>query len=424
MIKLALLGRLSAGGKVPRSPTKARCLLAACHDRIRGPAFYLTTMIKTYWKTVPPKSLLGFLLGVFFLFSTIGIASDIAEMGRQPMLRFVVSILLSGIFPVLYAFTGFALRKQFWKGVLPLFAVHFVLMNLLVNWLPSPLQPAHMGAAEIARLQSRLSFDGLAVMIAVGLGYGCFLYVSITEFRRYFRVQAEIELAREIHLVLVPVIDTKIGSFEFYGGSSPSGEVGGDLIDLAGTDDHWVAYVADVSGHGVAPGVVMGMVKSAGRMLLSSGGDTEHLMSRLNEVLYPLKKPDMFVTFCFLAKKGNALQVGLAGHPPILQFSATTSEVKQWECPNMPLGILPHGEFVSSEIRVERGDIFALYTDGLLEAANAAGEEFGSKRLETELQKCRTEPLNVIYRSVLESVARHGGQFDDQSLLLIRYLSG
>ena len=380
-------------------------------------------MIKTYWKTVPRKSLAGFLLGVFLLFSTIGIASDIAEMGRQPMLRFVVSVLLSGIFPVFYAFTGFALRRQFWKGVLPLFAVHFVLMYVLANWLPSPPQPAQMGVADIARLQSRLSFDGTAIMIAVGLGYGCFLYVSITEFRRYFRVHAEMELAREIHQVLVPAIDTKIGSFEFYGRSSPSGEVGGDLIDLAGTEDHWVAYVADVSGHGVAPGVVMGMVKSAGRMLLSSGAGTEHLMSRLNEVLYPLKKPDMFVTFCFLAKKGNALQVGLAGHPAMLQFSARTSEVKRWECPNMPLGIVPCGEFVRSEIRVERGDIFALYTDGLLETANAAGEEFGIKRLEAELQKCSTEPLDMIYRSVLKSVARHGGQFDDQSLLLIRQLS-
>ena len=180
--------------------------------------------------------------------------------------------------------------------------------------------------------------------------------------------------------------------------------------------------MADVSGHGVAPGVVMGMVKSAGRMLLSSGEGTGHLMSRLNEVLYPLKKPEMFVTFCFLARNGNALQVGLAGHPAILQFSARTNEVKQWECPNMPLGILPSGKFVSCEIGAERGDIFALYTDGLLETANAKGEEFGIKRLEAALQKFGTEPLHAICRSVQESVAHHGGQFDDQSLLLIRQL--
>jgi hypothetical protein len=376
--------------------------------------------IKTYWRSIPSRSLILFLLGVFFIFSIIGFASDLGEMGRQPTLRFVLNVAFSGIFPMLYAFTGFALRKDFWKGVVPLFLVHFALMNVTARLLPGSPLPAQMGAADIALLQNRLSFDGLAIVVAVFLGYTCFVYVSITEFRRYFRVHAEMELAAEIHRVLVPAIDTRIGDFEFYGRSSPSGEVGGDLIDLAGTEDHWVAYVADVSGHGVAPGVVMGMVKSASRMLLSSGDSSEHLMPRLNEVLYPLKKPDMFVTFCFLAKNGDGLRVGLAGHPAILQFSARTNEVKQSECPNMPLGILPSGEFVSSEICAERGDVFALYTDGLLETANAAGEEFGIKRLETELQQHGKKPLEAIWRSLQESVARHGAQFDDQSLLLIR----
>jgi serine phosphatase RsbU (regulator of sigma subunit) len=259
-------------------------------------------------------------------------------------------------------------------------------------------------------------------MLAIALGYGCFLYSSITAGRRNFREHAEIELAAEIHHVLVPAIDAKVGGYEFYGRSLPSGEVGGDLIDLAGSEDHWVAYVADVAGHGVAPGVVMGMVKSAARMLLSSGEDTVHLLARLNEVLYPLKKPDMFVTFCFLAKSGDRLRVGLAGHPSILHFSATTNEVTRLECPNMPLGILPSGDFVTCEIRTEAGDVFALYTDGLLEVVNAAGEEFGLKSLQVELQKYGKEPLDAICRSLQESVARHGAQFDDQSLLLIRQL--
>jgi sigma-B regulation protein RsbU (phosphoserine phosphatase) len=259
-------------------------------------------------------------------------------------------------------------------------------------------------------------------MVVVALGYACFVYVTIAEGRRYFRVHAEIELATEIHRVLVPAIDTKIGGYEFYGRSSPSGEVGGDLIDLAGSEDQWVAYVADVSGHGVAPGVVMGMAKSAARMLLSSGDDTTHLLPRLNEVLYPLKKPDMFVTFCFLARNGVGLRVGLAGHPAILHFSTRTNEVQQLECPNMPLGILPCGDFSSSEIRAEPGDVFALYTDGFLEPANAAGEEFGLARLQAEFQKHGEEPLNAICRPLKESVARHGAQFDDQSLFLIRKL--
>jgi hypothetical protein len=374
----------------------------------------------SFWKTLSRRSFFLFLLGVFFVFSAVGFASDVADLGRTPKLRFVLSILISGIFPVFYAFGGFALRKHFWKAFVPVFAIHFYIMSVLSVSLPSPRQATQMDAADIARLHSRLSFDGFAIMVVVALGYACFVYVTITEGRRYFRAHAEIELATEIHRVLVPAIDTKIGGYEFYGRSSPSGEVGGDLIDLAGAEDKWVAYVADVSGHGVAPGVVMGMAKSAARMLLSSGDDTGHLLPRLNEVLYPLKKPDMFVTFCFLARNGDGLRVGLAGHPAILHFSARTNEVQQLECPNMPLGILPSGDFASSGVRAEPGDVFALYTDGLLEPANAAGEEFGLARLQNEFQKHGKEPLDAICRSLHESVARHGAQFDDQSLFLIR----
>ena len=373
-----------------------------------------------FFRSIPHKSLAIFLLGVFCIFSTFGIANDILDMGREPWLRFVLGVVLAGSASIVYALCGFILRKDFWKAFIPLFAVHFTLMNVLARMLPSGPQLPQMDAAEIARLHNRLAMDALGVVAAMVLGYAFFLFVFITEGRRYFRVHAEMALAAEIHHVIVPAIDMKLGAFEFYGRSVPSSEVGGDLIDVAGSEENWVAYLADVSGHGVAPGVVMGMVKSAARMLLSSGDDSRHLMARLNEVLYPLKKPDMFATFCFVAKCGDGLRVGLAGHPAILKFSARTGKITSLEGLNMPLGILPDGDFATSEIQIEAGEMFALYTDGFLEAANKAGEEFGIARLEAELRAHGKGPLDVVYRSVQESVARHGAQFDDQSLLLIR----
>ncbi len=375
---------------------------------------------KSFWKTLPATSFLGFLLGVFFLFITAAFANDIIEMGRQPPLRYALSLLISGLFPVFYAASGFALGKRFWKALIPLFALHFVLMGFLAQRLPDRPQTAQMDAVEIARLSHRLSFDALAIMLAIAVGYGCFLYVTITQGKRFFRINAEIELATEIHHVLVPAIDTTIAGYEFYGRSLPSGEVGGDLIDVAGSESNWVAYVADVSGHGVAPGVVMGMVKSAARMLLSSGDSPAHLMARLNEVIFPLKKSNMFVTFCFLAHDGNKLLIGLAGHPPILHFSAAKNAVMQLQSPNLPLGVFPGGDFASFEIQAEQGDVFALYTDGFLEPENAAGEEFGLARLQAELQRHGRESLEVICKSLNEIVASHGVQLDDQSLLLVR----
>lgn len=377
---------------------------------------------QSFWRQFPRRSTILFLLGVFLIFSTIAFVVDMTEMGRESTLRFVLSVLITGAFPVLYAFAGFSLRNKWWKACVPIFVVHLALLNVLATRLPTPPRPDHMDAAQVAQLDSRLGFDGVASILAVFLGYFCFVYVSITESRRYLRVRAEIDLAMEIHRVLVPPIDTQVGGYEFYGRSVPSGDVGGDLIDLAGSEEHWVAYLADVSGHGVAPGVVMGMVKSAARMLLSSGDDTGHLLARLNEVIFPLKKPDMFVTFCFVARNGDGLRIGLAGHPAILHYSARSNEVTQLDGPNMPLGILPSGNFESSEIRTEPGDVFALYTDGFLEQANAAGEEFGLARFQEEFQKHAKESLEAICRALQESVALHGTQFDDQSILLIRRL--
>jgi serine phosphatase RsbU (regulator of sigma subunit) len=374
----------------------------------------------SFFKTIPRKSLAVFLLGVFCIFSTFGIASDIIDMGREPVLHYVLGVVLAGSFSIVYALCGFILHKDFWKAFLPIFTVHFALMTALARVLPVAPRLPQMDASEIARLHDRLMLDALAVVAAMVLGYAFFLFAFITEGRRYFRVHAEMALAAEIHHVIVPQIEMKLGKFEFYGRAVPSSEVGGDLIDVAGSEENWVAYLADVSGHGVAPGVVMGMVKSAARMLLSSGDDSRHLMARLNEVLYPLKKPDMFATFCFVAKCGEGLRVGLAGHPAILKFSAKTGEITPLEGPNMPLGILPDGDFATSEIQTESGELFALYTDGFLEASNAAGEEFGIARLQAQLQAHGKQSLDAVYHSVQESVARHGTQFDDQSLLLIR----
>ena len=163
-----------------------------------------------------------------------------------------------------------------------------------------------------------MTLDGMAIIFAITVGYVCFAYVSITEGRRYFRVHAEMALAAEIHQVLVPAIDSKASDFDFCGSSLPSGEVGGDLIDVFQNNRGWIAYIADVSGHGVAPGVVMGMVKSAARMQLSSAEKTDALLEHLNSVLLPIKKPETFVTFAYLAWNGERLEYSTAGHPPIL----------------------------------------------------------------------------------------------------------
>lgn len=375
---------------------------------------------KAYWKSVPPASRAIGLLGVFFLFSIIGFSVDVMQLGQWPVRGLVLSVVFNGGFAVLYATARTVFIHHWWKVILAIVIVQMVVMNVLYNLLQVPPQPVRMGAGEIARMHTRLTFSADATIIAMVLGYICFLYVTITEGRRYFRAHAEIELATEIHRTLVPTVDTNICDFEFYGRSLPSGEVGGDLIDVFQDERGWIAYVADVSGHGVAPGVVMGMVKSAARMRLSSSNKSVGLLESLNSVLCSVTRPEMFVTFTYLASNGAGLEYSTAGHPAILHYHAATREFSEISCSNLPLGMFDRQPFASSSVECGHDDLFLLLTDGLLEVEDAKGEEFGLAGVKAVVSDHATGPVGAIFQAVLDAAQRHGRAIDDQSLLLVR----
>jgi serine phosphatase RsbU (regulator of sigma subunit) len=120
--------------------------------------------------------------------------------------------------------------------------------------------------------------DVIGCLFAILLGYVFFVRFVRKQGLHYFRVQTEIELAEQIHRSLVPPIVRRGSQDEFYGLSAPSGEMGGDLVDLVQDGDKWIAYLADVSGHGVPSGVLMAMVKSAVRMRLATSSEPQVLL--------------------------------------------------------------------------------------------------------------------------------------------------
>lgn len=371
----------------------------------------------SFWKTIPRSSLAIFLMGVFSVFTIMGFANDILALGSQSAPLLAWSAVLIGLFAIGYAIAGFILTSRMWIVGVPLFLVQVVVMGFLANRFPKLPIPAQMNADEIAHLQSRLTFDGLATIIAMLLGYICFVAVTIKEARRYSRVYSEMALAAEIHRTLVPTIAERIGGFEFYGRSLPSGEVGGDLVE---NSQGWMAYMADVSGHGVAPGVLMAMVKSAARMQLSSGGESVKFLERMNAVLYPIKKPEMFATFAYLAWNGQQMEFSLAGHPAILHYRAETGEVAEVSCANLPVGMFYPQEFVHGTVECAAGDLFVLLTDGVLEVENAAGDEFGASGVNGVLKARAQEPLDVVFQGIVDAAAKYGRAVDDQSILMVR----
>jgi serine phosphatase RsbU (regulator of sigma subunit) len=211
------------------------------------------------------------------------------------------------------------------------------------------------------------------------------------------------------------------GAFEFSGISVPSGQVGGDLVDLLQHGTEWTAYVADVSGHGVPAGMIMAMVKSAARMGSGSGENLSALLADLNRVLLSVSAPNVFVTFaCISGSSGSNIQFALAGHLPILHYRKRLETVEERTVSNLPLAIVADAKFESANIECEEGDVLAILTDGLTETADASGQELNLGPLKEILRKSATQPLQQIVTELRNCALAQGKQVDDQTVLLVR----
>jgi phosphoserine phosphatase RsbU/P len=372
------------------------------------------TSLRRFMRELSLGQLTPIAVAIFSLFAVLGPVTDIFNGGRQNVWLLVASTLFSGFLALGYGFgtmrgnpwlLGTALAAHFAWTV----AARGVFGRLAQN--PPDAAPA------------RLAVDGGIVLALTMISYSCFLWFINGTAARYLRVRAEMDLAHDIHQVLVPAIDARAGGFEFFGYSHPSGEVGGDLVDVVTPADRagWFGYVADVSGHGVSSGVVMGMFKSALRMRLLQPGTLASLLADLNTVLFPLKSGSMFVTAAFVrGLDSGVLDFAVAGHLPILCLRDRAGQVQEFTTPQIPIGMFESYAFTSSTLTCERGDLLALITDGLTEVVDAADREFGIDAVKRLLCESATLPLPDIADRLLAASRAHGAQFDDQTLLLIR----
>jgi sigma-B regulation protein RsbU (phosphoserine phosphatase) len=229
------------------------------------------------------------------------------------------------------------------------------------------------------------------------------------------------KLAAEVHQALVPVVSRRIGGFEIYGASVPSGQVGGDLVDVIDRDHEWLAYVGDVSGHGVPAGMIMAMVKSAARMGNVQGEGISAFLADLNRVLLSVSAPNVFVTFaCLTSSDHGCVRFALAGHLPVLHYRKQLQTVEERLVANLPLAIVPDARFDAAAIECETGDVLAVLTDGLTESADRKGHELGLEPLKALLLQCAGQSLEQIAGALRNRSLEQGKQLDDQTVLLVR----
>jgi serine phosphatase RsbU (regulator of sigma subunit) len=370
------------------------------------------TTTSRFLRTTPIRLQLLFFAGTFFVFLPTGLLTDMSELGATPPGRLALACVIGGATAV--AYTVVARYGAIWMAVLA--PVH-VFGLLALDGVVEPLGPPLL---DEPALRARLGLDvGLTVLSLIA-GFSLLSTFIRREGSRHGRLQAEVELARRIHRVLVPALAQRSASMELRGLSVASGEVGGDLVDVVDHENEWTAYVVDVSGHGVASGLLMGMVKSATRVALRSRTDLGELLTLLNAVVHDLKSPAMYATFAGLQWRDGTLRFATAAHLPVLRRRRGSATVEELSMVQLPVAMFPDTAYTSTRLDASPGDLFVILTDGLTEVFDRGEHEFGLERMKALVAAHGDGSLEGLEQRILAAVRAHGAQIDDQSLLLVR----
>jgi Stage II sporulation protein E (SpoIIE) len=381
---------------------------------LAGVSSAFPTTFSPYWRVLPLGRMKMFLAGYFFVGAAGGFAFNLMQLNA--------SRIAGGFFwPVLVGVGAPALRAAAIKRirVIPLLLLLVGLTAWLGYWASHVSTPLPVPVA----VYRRVLFDAIGILVGIAFGIRFLLIFAGTEGVASVRMQTELSLAHGIQATLVPTVSFQNTSFELYGKSIPSTEMGGDLIDVIASDGGLVAYVADASGHGLTAGQLMGILKSAMRLAVQFRQMPVAALESVDRVLPDLKEREMFATLALLRFDGSSeAEYALAGHPPILHYRHGSRDTARLSMEQLPLGLIPGGSYASQRVIYSPRDLFLMVTDGITEVANARDEEFGLTRLQELLAQHATRALPEIWDLIMREVQQYGLQQDDQSLLLLRVL--
>ena len=364
---------------------------------------------------MPASSSIVFFGGVFSLFVSLVLIPSGMSFQSQSWLEMIGNALIGGVFAIAWAYAG--TRKVLW-----MFPVVGVLQFGAFSLLGSFSRTAHTLSTQ--ELEHNLRLHGYVEMVLIVAGYALFIVFFNHEGSRFFRTQTEVRLAGEIHRSLVPARHEIIGSMELFGTSIPSSEVGGDLFDIVQRNGRWHAYVADVSGHGVAAGILMSMIKSSAFLQLTKLNKPEDLLADLNDVMQSFASAANYLTFAYVGGSGaEDLDFALAGHLPILHYQVQTKTILEHSDSNLPIGLFKNQGFTISRLSLVPGDLLAVITDGFTEVFDSKEKEIGMEEFKSMLAACAEKPLPEIYRELRTNTMKFGKQTDDQTMLLLRRLA-
>ena len=242
------------------------------------------------------------------------------------------------------------------------------------------------------------------------------------------KLRRDLELAAEVQRRLLPRRPprTAIGTLAAY--TLPARSVGGDyydFIDLPG-DEMGIA-IADVSGKGIAAALLMSVVQASLRLMSADTNDScAQLAAKMNRFLYGSTAGNKYATFFYaqVDPKTRTLRFVNAGHNPpfLVRRTSSGAEAHQLKAGGTVLGLFPETDYEAGEVPLCAGDVLIAFTDGVPEALNVEGEEFGEARLETLLvdaMGCSAETISDRLTTAMRDWIADAEQHDDLTFIVL-----
>ncbi len=265
----------------------------------------------------------------------------------------------------------------------------------------------------------------LAAQVAIAIE-NARLYEEIARQER--RLERDLALARELQMRLLPQALPKVKHLDLAAKFSPARAIGGDLYDfLPYSLSRLAMVVGDVSGKGAPAAIYAALVSGILRSHAPIEPGPAEMLSAVNLSLAERRIEAQFVSLIYAVwdDEQRTLLVANSGLPrPVLVRDGKTSAI---EATGLPLGLFDDVSYDEFRFDMHPGDIFVLFSDGILDARNRKGELFGRTRVEKIIAECANQSANCVVDSLFKAVSEHSAgveTFDDQTVLAIKVKDG
>ena len=292
----------------------------------------------------------------------------------------------------------------------------------------------NMGVLALAnsRMGSPFSQNDFVVFKSISEQSAFALYNAIiySEANEKKRLDHDLAIARDIQRILLPAEAPIVNGFEISGMNVPARQVSGDYFDYIKVDDERLGVaIADVSGKGIPASLIMAICRSVLRSQAMGNPSPADVLQKVNRHLYPDIKEDMFISMAYLVLDHvrGGVTLARAGHDAPLLYQQKSQNVTPLKTPGMVVGIDSGDVFdrLTTDVAVplERNDCILLYTDGITEALDNEGNEFGLERTIASVQSSAIEGAQAIVTRLIDDLRSFVGstpQNDDITMIAIR----